>query len=287
VTFQGSTQFHLGAKALSEGYRLVYFDAVGSTNSEALAAARIGEADRTWFATSRQTAGRGRRGRPWHSPQGNLAASLLIEIDSASPNIAGLGFVAGVALGRTLNRLLPDAGLQVALDGADGKTETGARARVALKWPNDVLADGAKLAGILLESERLPNGAQAIAVGLGINVVAAPADVPYPATSMNAFGTGTEAAEVFAALSDAWCEAFDIWDFGSGLSGVLDEWRKMAGGLGETISVATSGGVERGIFETIDETGRLCLRRPNGELITISAGDVHFGAMAMVREGIQ
>lgn len=287
MTIQESTPFQLGARALSEGYELVYFDTVGSTNTEALAAARTGQADRTWFATSQQTAGRGRRGRPWQSPRGNLAASLLIEVASASSDIASIGFVAGVALGRTLNRLLPDARFRVALDGADGKTETGARARVALKWPNDVLSDGAKLAGILLESERLPNGAQAVAIGLGINVVAAPADVPYPATSMSALGAEIEAAAVFAALSDAWCEAFDIWDFGSGLSGVLSEWRKMAGGLGETISVATPAGVERGIFETIDDSGRLRLRRPDGDLITISAGDVHFGATAMARKGIQ
>ena len=143
------TSFRLGTKAKSAGYRLTGFDAIGSTNSEALAAAAAGDPGGIWFAALQQTEGRGRRGRQWMSPSGNLAASLLIVPDASPDIVATLGFVAGVALNRALSTILPDGMVRIGIDGADG---ADGRSRIALKWPNDVLADGAKLAGILLEA---------------------------------------------------------------------------------------------------------------------------------------
>lgn len=101
------TGFLLGAKARSAGYRLVGSDSIGSTNSEALAAAAAGDPGGLWFAALQQTAGRGRRGRSWASPHGNLAASLLIVPDAETAATATLGFVAGVALSRALGAILP------------------------------------------------------------------------------------------------------------------------------------------------------------------------------------
>ena len=269
--------FALGTRAKAAGYRVEGFDAIGSTNSEALDAATAGDPGGVWFAALQQTAGRGRRGREWHSPPGNLAASLLIVPDAAPELIATLGFVAGVAMNRALSSILPSGMVRIGIDGADG---ADGRSRIALKWPNDVLADGAKLAGILLEAQKDAQGRQAIVIGFGVNVVAAPEGVPYPATSLRALGVERTAEDVFEALSDAWVEIFGLWADGAGISAVLDQWRKSAAGIGAPVAVSQDGVVRRGIFETIDPAGRLVIRDDDGARVTITAGDVHFGATA-------
>ncbi len=272
--------FTLGAKAKSAGYRLAGFDEIGSTNSEALAAAAAGDPGGIWFAARHQNAGRGRRGRQWHSVPGNLAASLLIVPDTSPELIATLGFVAGVALNRGLSAVLPDGIFRIGIDGADG---ADGRSRIALKWPNDVLADGAKLSGILLEASKTPDGRSAIVIGCGVNVVAAPEGTPYPATSLRALGVERSAEEVFEALSDAWVEVFGLWNDGRGVSDVLDIWRGSAAGIGAPVAVSQDGVIRRGIFETIDSSGRLIIRDDDGSRFPITAGDVHFGATASAR----
>src|SRR5215472_11890361 len=124
--------FTLGPRAASTGYRLVAFEQTGSTNAEALARARDGEQGPAWFVTAEQTAGRGRRNRPWIAPRGNLASSILEVMDIAPARAATLGFAAGLAL---------DAALRATSLQANDP-------RFALKWPNDVMAGGRKLAGI-------------------------------------------------------------------------------------------------------------------------------------------
>jgi BirA family transcriptional regulator, biotin operon repressor / biotin---[acetyl-CoA-carboxylase] ligase len=272
--------FTLGAKAQSAGYRLSGFETIGSTNSEALAAAAAGDRGGIWFAALQQTAGRGRRGREWHSPSGNLAASLLVIPDAAPEVIATLGFVAGVALNRALSSVVPDGKIRIGIDGADG---ADGRSRIALKWPNDVLADGAKLAGILLEAARTPDGRNAVVIGCGVNIVAAPEGTPYPATSLQALGVNRTAEDVFEALSDAWVEAFSVWDDGRGVGTILQSWRGAAAGIGAPVAVNQDGVVRRGIFETIDPAGRLIIRDDDGSRHPITAGDVHFGATASAR----
>lgn len=274
------TSFTLGAKAKSAGYRLASFDAIGSTNTEALAAAAAGDPGGIWFAALQQTEGRGRRGRQWMSPPGNLAASLLIVPDASPDIVATLGFVAGVALNRALSTILPNGMVRIGIDGADG---ADGRSRIALKWPNDVLADGAKLAGILLEASKTPTGGTAIVVGCGVNVVAAPEGVPYPATSLTTLGVQRTAEDVFESLSDAWVETFALWDDGRGVPAILEQWRGSAAGIGAPVAVSQDGVVRRGIFETIDSSGRLIIRDDDGARFPITAGDVHFGATASAR----
>lgn len=274
------TEFRLGSKARDAGYRLAGFDTIGSTNSEALAAAAAGDPGGIWFAALQQTAGRGRRGREWHSPSGNLAASLLVIPDASPEQIATLGFVAGVALNAGLSSILPGGMVRIGIDGADG---ADGRSRIALKWPNDVLADGAKLAGILLEAAKTPDGRQAVIVGIGVNVVAAPEGVPYPATSLRALGIERSAEDVFEALSDAWVDAFGLWNDGKGVSAILERWRHSAAGIGAPVAISQDGIVRRGIFETIDSSGRLIIRDDDGARHPITAGDVHFGATASAR----
>jgi BirA family biotin operon repressor/biotin-[acetyl-CoA-carboxylase] ligase len=270
--------FWLGSRAVTRGYRLNGFDSVGSTSTEAARAAEAGDTGDVWFCALQQTAGRGRRGRPWQSPYGNLAASLLVVPDVDPAIAATLGFVAGVSLNRALASIVPAAILKTGIDGAD--TADG---RIALKWPNDVLADGAKLAGILLEAHKRPDGSMAIVVGIGVNVVEAPEGLPYPATSLRALGLDASAETVFGALSDTWVDAVELWDRGRGVTQVLELWRRSAAGIGAEVAVNRDGDIVRGIFETIDEGGRLIVRANDNSRIAITAGDVHFGTTASVR----
>ncbi|HTM76859.1 MAG TPA: biotin--[acetyl-CoA-carboxylase] ligase [Devosia sp.] len=276
------TGFFLGPKARAAGYRLRAFDSIGSTNSEALDAANGGDAGGLWFAARQQTAGRGRRGRQWASPHGNLAATLLIVPDVDPTLAATLGFVAGVSLNRALSAILPNGIVRIGIDGADGFAD-GYTARIALKWPNDVLADGAKLAGILLEAQKLDDGRHAIAIGFGVNAVAAPEGLPYPATSLVDLGITRSAEAIFEALSDAWVETFSLWQDGRGIADVLAQWRGAAAGIGAPVAVNQNGATVRGIFETIDDAGRLIVRADDNSRIAITAGDVHFGATASAR----
>ena len=255
--------FALGPHAISAGYRLASFDQVGSTNSEAMGQARAGERAPVWFVTSEQTAGRGRRHRPWIAPRGNLAASVLEILDVAPATAATLGFAAGLALEAALRAVAGSASL-----------------RFSLKWPNDVLAGPAKLSGILLEAEAMPGKGFAVVVGMGTNVIAAPEGTPTPATSLRALGVETSAEQLFTALSDCWAECRGIWDGGKGFGEIRRRWLALAAGLGQPVAVHTGNATVSGIFDTIDDTGCMIVRTLTGDSVPISAGDVHFGLAA-------
>src|ERR1700709_684960 len=150
--------FTLGPRALSAGYRLAAFDQIGSPQLEAMAPGRGGARGPIWFVTSEQTAGRGRRHRPWIAPRGNLASSILEVVDGSPAVAATLGFAAGLALDAALHKGSVEASLRSA--GSE-------QMKFSLKWPNDVLAGPQKLAGILLEAEPVANGRLAVVVGIG------------------------------------------------------------------------------------------------------------------------
>lgn len=268
--------FRLAPSAIEAGQRLESFPSVGSTNAMALERAHSGETGPLWIVSKRQEAGRGRRGRQWATPEGNLAATLLLSGLSDLKTAATLGFVAGLALGEALDAVVPGSSVAIGVDGADA----GRRDRFELKWPNDVLAGGAKLAGILLESAVLADGTNAVAIGIGVNVVAHPGDVPYPATSLAALGARCDAETLFLALSDAWVGAWRRWDGGRGLAAIRALWLARAAGLGSEVAVRIGGEVMRGTFETIDGDCRFVIRDDQGRTHGIAAGDVHFGAIA-------
>lgn len=265
--------FSLGPRALSAGYRLVAFDSIGSTNAEAMSRAREGERGPLWFVTSEQTAGRGRRHRPWIAPRGNLASSILEVLDVTPSVAATLGFAAGLALESALRKLSIEASLRAA--GSDDLT-------FSLKWPNDVLAGKQKLAGILLEAEAVAGGSLAVVVGIGTNVLAAPKATPTPATSLAALGIQVGAEELFAALSDGWAEFRGIWDNGRGFGEIRKSWLERAAGLGQAVSIKSGGATIEGTFDTLDEQGCMVVRTSAGARVPITAGDVYFGAAASV-----
>src|SRR6266478_5680179 len=263
--------FSLGPRAAAAGYRFAAFDQIGSTNAEAMLRARAGERGPMWFVTSEQTAGRGRRFRPWVAPRGNLASSILEVMDVAPASAATLGFAAGLALESALRKLSVEAALRMA--GSDGLN-------FSLKWPNDVLAGRRKLAGILLEAEAMVGGSLAVVVGIGTNVIAAPEGTPTPATSLKALGIDVSAEDVFAGLSDGWAEFRGIWDNGRGFGEIRRLWLARAAGLGEPVALQAGGSAVEGTFDTIDDTGCLIVRTAEGKRVPISAGDVYFGSAA-------
>lgn len=215
-----------------------------------------------WFVTTEQTAGRGRRHRPWIAPRGNLASSVLETFEVTPAVAATLGFAAGLALEAALRAV------------------AGSSMSFSLKWPNDVLAGQAKLTGILLEAEAIPGGGLAVVVGMGTNVIAAPEGTPTPATSLKAIGVETNAEQLFTALSDSWAECRGIWDQGHGFGEIRRRWLALAAGLGQPVAVHTGNATVSGIFDTIDDTGCMIVRTSTGDRVPISAGDVHFGAAA-------
>lgn len=268
--------FQLAPTAHAHGFRLEAHDTVGSTNALALEHAIAGDPGRLWVVSKKQESGRGRRGRVWATPEGNLAASLLMVLERDLQRAATLGFVAGLALGDALDAVAANARFSAGVDGGSGQ---GVK-RFELKWPNDVLASGAKLAGILLESTLLSQERLAVSIGIGVNVVGHPEDLPYPATSLASLGAGIDAETLFLALSDAWSENERLWAGGRGLGDIRKKWLARAAGLGSEVAVRVEGNVVRGVFETIDEDCRFVIRDANGETVKIAAGDVHFGTVA-------
>ncbi len=255
----------LSPETRSAGYRLLSLDATGSTNDDALQAARSGDPGPLWIAAAEQRAGRGRHGRQWTSPPGNLYASLLL-VDpcelSAAPQ---LGFVAGLAL-------------HEAVEAATGQ---GAP-RLSLKWPNDLLLDGAKVSGLLLEGHRLgPDGPLAVVIGFGVNVAFAPAGTPYPAAALQAVRPGLTREEVFRSLSAAFAQAFSTWSAAARMNAsnpfgpVRRLWLERAAGFGQEVTLRLPSGEKKGLFAGLDRLGRLRLESSAGVEL-IDAGDLYF-----------
>jgi BirA family biotin operon repressor/biotin-[acetyl-CoA-carboxylase] ligase len=205
-----------------------------------------------WIFASRQTAGRGRRGRAWQTPEGNLAATLLLRPNAPQGQAAQLSFAAALAV-------------------ADMAAQFAPRAAITVKWPNDVLAESEKLAGILLEG-----GPDWLAIGIGINLKHFPPGTEFPATSLAAQGvaapTPEEALTVVAARFAHW---FAMWK-ADGFQPLRTAWLARASGLGETIRARLAHEERRGAFEGIDASGALLLREQGG-LRAIAAGEVFFG----------
>jgi BirA family biotin operon repressor/biotin-[acetyl-CoA-carboxylase] ligase len=235
------------------GYALKSFDAIDSTNEEARRLAAMGERGPLWIEAARQTAGRGRRGRSWESPAGNLAATLLIAPGKPAAECAQLSFVAAVA-------------------AVDAVASFAGNAEVKAKWPNDVLADGRKLAGILLESQ-----GDWLAMGVGINLAHFPPDTEFPATSLAALGVpAPDRHDALTQLAAQFAKWYETWR-GQGFGPIREAWLARAAGLGKRIRARLAQGEHVGVFEGIDETGALILREDGGKTRTVSAGEVFFG----------
>jgi BirA family biotin operon repressor/biotin-[acetyl-CoA-carboxylase] ligase len=246
----------LDPTAAAAGARLITHDTIGSTNADALARARDGERGPLWFTAKRQTAGRGRRGRAWVSEPGNLYASLLLTDPSPPERFPELSFVAALALH----------------DAVAGRI-AGLADRLVLKWPNDLLIDRNKFAGILVEGE-----GTSVATGIGVNCVHHPAGTEFPATDLATAGVRTSPESLFAPLTAAMVMRLAQWNRGAGFAATRADWLARAAGIGKPIRVKSGDGEIAGQFDTIDETGRLVLRLADGTMQTVAAGDVFLAA---------
>lgn len=247
----------------SENARVIRLDEVDSTNAEALRRAEDGEKGDLWIVAGRQTGGRGRRGRRWFSEPGNLFVSLLLGQPIAPPLAGQLSFVAALALHQAIGACAPDL-----------------EPDLALKWPNDVLAHGRKISGILLErSTRTPYaaGEAPLVIGFGVNCVSHPEDLPFPATDLAAEGFGVSADAVLEELIPAIERELAAWDGGAGFGAIRDAWLARAAGVGDEIRVMLPNNEEiRGIFDAIDHEGNLIVHIGEWTRKRISAGDVFF-----------
>ena len=238
--------------------RLVALDATGSTNEEAKRLARAGAADKTVVWARSQTDGKGRAGRVWVSPPGNLYASLILRPDVLAAQAAELGFVAALALVQAVDRLAP---------GLD----------LAFKWPNDVLLAGRKLAGILIETESQGAAPDWLVLGIGVNVASAPAGTEFPAVALA--GETDASVTVEGLLSEFvgsfvdWMAAWRLRGFGA----LRAPWLARAWGGGQVITVRLPKSTLRGTFVDLDADGALILGLEGGERRRVTAGDVFFG----------
>lgn len=236
-------------------FRLLAQDEVGSTNDEARRLSEKGAAGDLLVVSARsQTAGRGRRGRTWVSPPGNLHCSVLIAITERLGTAAQLGFVAAIALVDALAQVMPDVGF-------------------ACKWPNDVLAGHKKVAGMLLE----PGAEGWLILGLGVDVVTAPPAeaVSYPAISLADLGFAGTAEDMLTAFCGTFGPWLARWRV-EGFAPVRAAWMERARGLGEPVMVRLERETLEGTFAGLDADGALLLDQGAVGTCRVLAGDVFF-----------
>ena len=248
-----------GSHHLPPGFTLHHVETIGSTNDEAAKLALAGAPSGTIVLADRQSKGRGRLGRTWQSAPGNLHASILLRPDCTLKAASELSLLAAVAL----SELLADY-------ARDDQT-------VALKWPNDVLIDGAKVAGILLESGGSKGGRlDHVVIGTGVNIAWSPDDVSYPVTSLAEAGFTEKSPKdwLFAYISSLaiW---LDRWQE-DGFPVIRDAWRARSYGLGGPIRLRLGRENVDGRFVDLTEGGALLIEGTDGIRRELTAGDVVF-----------
>lgn len=244
---------------------VLILDETDSTNAEARRRAEGGEFGPLWITARRQTAGRGRRGRRWESESGNLASTLLLLTPKSPAEAAQLTFVAALAVADLLDRYVPPA-------------------LVTIKWPNDVLLDGRKTSGVLIESGPAPSGGLWLAVGIGVNLSQTPGVTERPATciaehlrhDVAAAPTVEQAAQGLAETFGVW---LDRWTT-LGFRPILDAWIARTPGLHGACTARLTHETLTGTADGVEADGSLRLKLPDGSLRVISAGDVFFGGAA-------
>jgi BirA family biotin operon repressor/biotin-[acetyl-CoA-carboxylase] ligase len=223
----------------------------GSTNDDLASLAREGAPQGVWLRAGRQSGGRGRQGRGWHSPPGNLYASTIVRLRPADPPAPTLALVAAVALHEVASSFAV-AGIAI-----------------EIKWPNDLLVAGAKLSGILLE--RIDD---AVVIGFGVNLADHPDEVDRPAINMGMLGGAPDPSRFLEALASSFERWVQRWRT-EGLEPIRQSWLACAHPVGTALSThMPSGARVDGLFDGLDECGALCLRLADGTRHVIHAGDV-------------
>ncbi len=222
-----------------------------STNEDMLVLAESGEPEGLWLRADTQIGGRGRMGRTWQSPIGNLYASTLVRVRPGDPAPATLALVAAVAVHEILCAYVAD------------------RFSVSIKWPNDLVSDGAKLAGILLERSK-----DAIVIGIGVNLGFHPVGLDRPVTSLAALGLDAPDPHYFC---EDLARAFDRWlaEWRTrGLDSIREAWMRGGHPIGTALRATLGDGATvDGLFDGLDSDGALRLRLADGSVRVIHAAD--------------
>lgn len=241
-------------------FRLHRFDDIDSTNTEAKRLAADGAPEFTVVLARSQSAGRGRRGRHWASPPGNLYSSVVLRPGTTPIEGAQVSFVAALAVSDVARALLP------------------ATAALRCKWPNDVIADGHKISGILLESAATGGRLDWLVLGVGINVRHHPGLAgAYPSCALADLGANDLDVERIAArYLDALASCYLRWR-AEGFAAIRTAWLKRSLGLGEPVTVALERETIEGRFVDLDSSGALIVETAGGARVVVAAGDVTFG----------
>jgi BirA family biotin operon repressor/biotin-[acetyl-CoA-carboxylase] ligase len=245
-----------GPPALPPAYRLIALESVDSTNDTARALATLGAEDGTVVWAREQTAGRGRQGRAWASPPGNLYCSLVLRPDCPTRDAAQLAFVAALGVAGMVGSHVPPL------------------VPLRFKWPNDVLLGKGKIGGILIEAEGQGERLDWMVLGVGVNLAAHPDQTRFPATDIRAETDAKISAEDalvgfarhFLAWTNRWLEG--------GFAPIREAWLARAAFKGETIEVRLPNETLVGRFADLDASGALLLETPQG-MRSVTAGDVH------------
>jgi BirA family biotin operon repressor/biotin-[acetyl-CoA-carboxylase] ligase len=225
-------------------WRLEVFDALGSTSDACIERARAGEAEGLAILAHRQTAGRGSRGRHWQSPPGNLNFSVLLRPGLPASDASIFPLLTGVAVADAICAFLPEA------------------AAPMLKWPNDVLLNGGKLAGILIDAAPQGSNLDWLVIGVGINLLHAPEIPGRRTTTLKAHGgeaTAEAAAQMLLNYLDFWLDAFSV----NGAAGILDAWQQRAHRIGTELAVRCAGATVTGRYAGLSAKGELLLNVEN------------------------
>jgi len=247
---------------LLDDYHLLSYDVLDSTNEEAKRLAAGGASHGAFIWAKKQTHGRGRLGREWVSPEGNLYVSVLLSPPKSLEHCSELSFVAALAVAETIAAIVP------------------ASYEVTCKWPNDILMRGLKLGGILLESFTMQDAygyeKTWVIVGVGINIDSHPSHVLFPATSLRDAGLEIISAKiVLSRFIYHFIHRYDAW-VKKGFKETQKEWMNFAWRLGHPLTVTVGDATLEGIFDGIDASGRLLLRHASGAITGVVAGDVVF-----------
>lgn len=243
---------------------VVNLTTVDSTNSEAQRRAAKGETGPLWICAQQQTGGRGRSGRAWRSPAGNLYATLLFAPGCAPGQLHHLSLVAGLAAHN------------VAVRGTNSAAQSHS---IRLKWPNDVMIGEAKVAGILVESSVF-DGVVLAAVGFGLNVAVAPRIDDRKVTSLQDQGASVAVPDSLAWLDEAFFGYLATWQHGDGFGHIRAAWLERSHTPGQPMAINAQEGTVRGTFQGIDEDGALLLSESSGTVRRFHFGDVVVGGGA-------
>ncbi|ALE03807.1 biotin--[acetyl-CoA-carboxylase] ligase [Bartonella ancashensis] len=249
--------------AREQGYVCESYETIGSTNLVAQQRAKEGHPGYLWVTAEVQTQGRARRGRLWNSPRGNLYASLLLNDHIVHKTASQLGFVAGVSMVEAIGEFIEDQKKSIDI--------------IKLKWPNDILLEGAKSSGILLELFELPSQSCALIIGIGMNIKHHYEDAPYLTSSMHKVGLHIEKEQLFSSLTKYFAQNYLLWKRPGGSDIIRKKWLSHSSCLGKDIKMIDGRKTILGTFDGLDYNFNCIVKQEDGQRTIVTVGDVHFG----------